>query len=146
MPKQEKIAWILGIGSLLIASHMAMELTGLLHLQEGLVASQGGLLRLCLKVTLAGIFFELVGDYIRRRPSDEVDMDERDKDIYAKADRFGLWVFAALVTGSIFTLTGWQIAGVTAVEIPVMAACVILAMVAANVGRHVAEIYHYRIG
>ncbi|SDE53433.1 hypothetical protein [Kordiimonas lacus] len=145
MPKQEKIAWILGIGSLLIASHMAMELPGLLHVENGLVTSHDGLMRLCLKVIIAGIMFESIGEFIRRRPSDEVDTDERDEEIRATADRFGLWVFAALVTSSIFSLTGWQMAGVTSVEIPTMAASLILMMVTSNIGRHIAEIYHYRI-
>lgn len=145
MPKQEKIAWILGIGSLLIASNMAAGLANILHLQDGLVSGHDGLMRLCLKVIIAGILFESIGEFIRRRPSDEVDMDERDQEIHAKADRFGLFVFAALITSSIFSLTAWQMAGVTSVEIPAMAACLILVMVAANVGRHIAEIYHYRI-
>lgn len=146
MPKQEKIAWILGAGSFLIASNMLRELLELLTVEDGLVTAGAGLLSVCLKVIIAGIFFESIGEFIRRRPSEEVDMDERDKDIHLRADRFGLWIFAFLVVGSIFSLVGWQMAGITAVRIAPMAGCLIFAMVVANLGRHVAEIYQYKVG
>ncbi|MBL4789119.1 MAG: hypothetical protein JKY60_08740 [Kordiimonadaceae bacterium] len=146
MTKHEKTAWIMTLGSALIAFYLGSYLPGLITVSDGIITSHAGLEYVCLKVIIISAIVEIIAGYVAKRNKGAVEIDERDVLIKYKASHFSLLFLTVGLVGAISMALITQAVLVSALDITVMFAVMLLLLNATWVVRHGTEIVLYRIG
>lgn len=146
MNKQERIAWVMAAGHLLIAVWLINNYMALLTLQDGILTNLPGLLPLSLKAIGFSIALEIACNIITHRKVDAVDVDERDRSIAFRANHVAHLAFGGLVCIAVFSLIPWNVASIQAVSTGTMGGALICLFSIASLSRRAAAVVQYRMG